>query len=531
MDKQQYKCEDRIPLPELGQQTFSNNVNDNRDLARVGKLPSLQRRFGFLSILGFSCTVLATWEGVLSTFILPLKNGGSAGAVYTYLFVWFSTLCTLATLSELVSMAPTSGGQYHWVAILAPRWCHKFLSFITAWLVILGWLGAFASGVYMASSQIMGFVTITHTAFQPQPYQVMLLYWAYVAFAMFINVGTGRLLPKFEGFVLILHIAGFFVILIPLSYLGDHVSANEVFGSFNNEGGWPSLGLSLFVGMLGSNFAFTGCDAAIHMTEETRNATVTIPRSIMMSIVLNGSLGFGILLVTLFNLQDVDHVLNSPTGYPYIQIFLNATGSIPGSIAMASIVPISGVATASGNLAAASRMVWSFSRDRGTPWWILLSKVDSRRIPFYSITAIVIAALLLSLIILWSEAVLNAVVSLTVSSLFSSYLIAAALLLYHRLTGGIRHCGDTMLVVNTTGAPLSWGPFHIPRKWGIATNAFTVCYLTIAVIFSFWPSDVHVNVSSMNWAIAPTGGTVLFGILYYITHAKGTFTGPVVEVC
>lgn len=112
------------------------------------------------------------------------------------------------------------------------------------------------------------------------------------------------------------------------------------------------------------------------MTEETRNATVIIPRSIMMSIVLNGSLGFGILLVTLFNLQDVDHVLNSPTGYPYIQIFLNATGSIPGSIAMASIVPISGVATASGNLAAASRMVWSFSRDRGTPWWILLSKVS-----------------------------------------------------------------------------------------------------------------------------------------------------------
>lgn len=94
----------------------------------------------------------------------------------------------------------------------------------------------------------------------------MLLYWAYVAFAMFINVGTGSLLPKFEGFVLILHIAGFFVILIPLSYLGDHVSANEVFGSFNNEGGWPSLGLSLFVGMLGSNFAFTGCDAAIHVS-------------------------------------------------------------------------------------------------------------------------------------------------------------------------------------------------------------------------------------------------------------------------
>lgn len=44
MDKQQYECEDRIPLPELGQHAHSHHVNDNRDLARVGKLPSLQVR-------------------------------------------------------------------------------------------------------------------------------------------------------------------------------------------------------------------------------------------------------------------------------------------------------------------------------------------------------------------------------------------------------------------------------------------------------------------------------------------------------
>lgn len=34
-------------------------------------------------------------------------------------------------LAELASMAPTSGGQYHWAAMLAPANCQKFLSFIT----------------------------------------------------------------------------------------------------------------------------------------------------------------------------------------------------------------------------------------------------------------------------------------------------------------------------------------------------------------------------------------------------------------
>jgi choline transport protein len=113
------------------------------------------------------------------------------------------------------------------------------------------------------------------------------------------------------------------------------------------------------------------------MTEEIRNATVVVPQSIMMSILLNGLLGFGMLLVCLFNVSNFEHVLTSQTGYPFVQIFLDATQSIPGSIAMASVIPISGIATASGNLASASRMLWSFSRDRGFPHWRHVSKVCS----------------------------------------------------------------------------------------------------------------------------------------------------------
>lgn len=38
---------------------------DDAALARLGKKPVLKRNFGFLTILGFSCTVLITWEGSL----------------------------------------------------------------------------------------------------------------------------------------------------------------------------------------------------------------------------------------------------------------------------------------------------------------------------------------------------------------------------------------------------------------------------------------------------------------------------------
>lgn len=39
--------------------------SDDAALARLGKKPVLKRNFGFLTILGFSCTVLITWEGTL----------------------------------------------------------------------------------------------------------------------------------------------------------------------------------------------------------------------------------------------------------------------------------------------------------------------------------------------------------------------------------------------------------------------------------------------------------------------------------
>jgi choline transport protein len=43
----------------------SFHSRDDLDLIRLGKKPELRRNFGFLAILGFSCTVLVTWEGIL----------------------------------------------------------------------------------------------------------------------------------------------------------------------------------------------------------------------------------------------------------------------------------------------------------------------------------------------------------------------------------------------------------------------------------------------------------------------------------
>lgn len=112
------------------------------------------------------------------------------------------------------------------------------------------------------------------------------------------------------------------------------------------------------------------------MAEEASNANVAIPRAILLSVLINGTLGFTMLIATLFCMGDVKAALTTPTGYPFIEIFHQATNSISGALGMSSILLIIAVATVIGMLAATSRQFWSFSRDRGVPGWRLWSKVS-----------------------------------------------------------------------------------------------------------------------------------------------------------
>ena len=111
------------------------------------------------------------------------------------------------------------------------------------------------------------------------------------------------------------------------------------------------------------------------MSEEIQNAALVVPRSIMTSIFINGALGFAVLLVTLLSLNDVEKALKTPMHYPYMQVFLDSTGSVAGATAMASIITVMELSANIGILATASRMCWSFCRDRGLPGWRSLQHV------------------------------------------------------------------------------------------------------------------------------------------------------------
>lgn len=293
------------------------------------------------------------------------------------------------------------------------------------------------------------------------------------------------------------------------------------------------------------------------MCEEIENPSLAVPRSILTSITVNGSLGFAILLATLFGLGNIDAVLHSPTGYSFIQIFLQATDSVGGTTAMTAIVIALAFGCTIGFVATSSRMTWSFARDRGLPFSSFLSKVErptssdfvmgtselmgdiqveSRSsIPLCAVAVTTIFACLLALINLGSSTVLNSVLSLSIAGFYATYFLASSLLLYNRCTGAIRNPTPGSLSGSAVDSRsgefrLIWGPWRIPGLLGIINNAFACAYMIVIWFFSFWPPTNPTTPSTMNYASLVAGSVVLFSIFYYFVRGKRYYTGPIIEI-
>ncbi|KAI3390864.1 hypothetical protein diail_8474 [Diaporthe ilicicola] len=502
----------------------SGGNRDEMTLARIGKKQVLKRNFGFLSMMSFSCTVLVTWEGVLVLFATGFLNGGTAGLVWQFILVWGGTLSTFVTIGELASMAPTAGGQYHWVNMLAPKSFRNFLSYITGWMTVLAWVATIATGAYLSATMIQALCLINWPDYANvfAGWQGTLISWAVVLVCVFFNTVVGSLLPKVEGSFMLLHVLGFFAILIPLVYCAPKATAAEVFGSttgYQNQGMWPTYGVSFMVGTLGAAFSFVGADAAVHMSEEISNAAVNVPRSIVASIMINGSLGFGMLLAIIFCLGDPQAALEAQEtiGYPFIEVFMAATQSLGGATGMTSIVIALAFSCTIGFMATASRIIWSFARDRGLPFSRVLCHLSPHStIPTYAVIVAATIPCLLVLINIGSSVVFNDVTSLALVGFYSTYFICCALLLYRRLATTI-HMPDPSAPAaaykdeDTDEYVLVWGPWHVRGALGVANNILACCYLILIWIFGFFPPAIPVTAASMNYSSLVFGATAFTG--------------------
>lgn len=212
-----------------------------------------------------------------------------------------------------------------------------------------------------------------------------------------------------------------------------------------------------------------------------------------------------------FCLGDLEEALSSPTGYPYMQVFFNATQSVGGATAMAVWIVFITIFSNLTMVATASRQLYAFGRDHGLPFSTWFAAVrPGWDVPFNAILVTFVVSTLLSLINIGSSAALNSITSLATGALLSSYITSIGCIIWRRWTG------STLLP-----SKFSLG------KWGLPINIASEIFLVIVFVLAFFPDSLGPTPESMDWSILIYGVVVLFAIGYYMLRGQHEYAGPV----
>ena len=165
--------------------------NDKKDMKRMGKSQELRRNFRPLSALAFTVILQGTWEVLLAASTQGLVDGGLAGLFWSYLWTFGGMMLVNVSLAEMASMAPTSGGQYHWVSEFAPPKYQKMLSYMTGWMSTLSWQAGAASGPFLVGTIIQSLILVNDSSYAYPNWHGTMLTWGVAILVALANIYGG----------------------------------------------------------------------------------------------------------------------------------------------------------------------------------------------------------------------------------------------------------------------------------------------------------------------------------------------------
>ncbi|PWY86752.1 amino acid transporter [Aspergillus heteromorphus CBS 117.55] len=471
----------------------------------------LDRYLNFFSTLAFSVTLLASWETAGGSLAAGLYNGGPAVIVYGIIVSALGNLAIAASLAELASIHPTAGAQYHWTYMLAPRY-RRFLSFFQGWVTVFSWAALACIAPYFIGTEIEGMAVLSHPEYEAKRWQGTLLMWAVLILPIIINIFARRVLAVIEVAAGVMHVIFLPVTIATFVILAPRNSNAFVWDTFvSGLSGWQNPGVVYSVGLLGVITPFSGVDGVIHMSEEVNNPKVTVPRSMVWGTLMNFLMAFGYVIAILYCMGNYAEALESPTGYPIIEIAYQATGSKAATYVLMTMGILPAWIAFFNCLASVTRLTWAFARDNGLPFSDFFVKVDPYyKIPIRALFLVTTLVIALSFIQIGSSDAFNAILSLSTLGLYISYLIPLVLLVLKRFTAP---------------ADIPQGSYSL-GQWGLPINLTAILFATYFSIFLPFPSALPVTGENMNYAGPVLGFVMLFACGDWVVRGRHKWNGP-----
>ena len=361
--------------------SLSKEDKDSNLLAKFGYRQDLNRSMKSFSSFAISFSLISILTGIFANFHFGYSEVGPWISLL-WLIVFIGQFFVALIMAELSIRFPISGYGYQW----SSRLVNSKLGFATGWLLLMQFLTGFPGicktlGLVLSDflSQVFSLEVSDITISIIIIWVITLIHKNGIKMVSYINnIGV---ITEIIGVILLILILGFFV----ANGLEDFTISNMTNNSNFSSIGFESFALSILLGA----WCLTGFEAAADMSEETKNPTKIVPKSIINSLLTSGFFGLIIIIFSIILLQK-DIYKNGSQNF-LTDLLVNEFGVILYSLILLFVIAAifaCGVAC----MATASRLIFSMSRDSVLPNSSWLKSIDKNKSPGNSLILIGILA-------------------------------------------------------------------------------------------------------------------------------------------
>lgn len=489
--------------------------DDSTLLKQIGYKQEMDRKYSTFQVFGIAFSIMGLLPSIISTLAIGLE-GGPAALVWGWFLSGIFILCIGMSMSILSSSIPTSGGLFYWTNYYCPDSVRVPLSFVIGCSNSVALCGGICSINYGFAFEVLAAVFINQDGnFNITNGKIYGVFAACCVSHVILCCLTTSHTAKLQTFSIIINcfVILLFLIAVPIGAGKSHGFNDSLFIFTNLDGSrtW-STGWSFMLSWMPAVWTIGAFDSCLHLSEEAKNASRSVPFGIIGSISICWIVGWFICIVFAACIKNgnVTAVLETSTGSAGAQVIFDALGK-EWAVAFMALIAFAQYLMGASILIAASRQIWAFARDDGLPIvHIIVKKVNpTLRVPVNATIFAGCLSLALGLLILINSTAANALFSLAVAGNYFAWGMPVFLVLLPY--------GRNKFVP---------GPLYFGSMVTTTIHAITVLWIVFIIILSMFPDNKTVDKATMNYTVVINGGIWLLSIVYYFVYGYREYAGP-----
>ena len=343
----------------------------------------LKRSLKSFSSFAIAFSFISITTGIFTNYKFVIQTGGPAG-IWSWPITIIGQLLVALVFAELVGIIPISGYSYQWLKRLST----PFVSWMTGWI-------SFCFLILVIPTVDWGFALVFAGLFNiaASDLTLKIIVMSIIVLQVTLNiigVKITTLINNGAVWTEIIGAVGLAIILFIVAFLHD--ADPSILLSTGNAAKGTSYIAPFLLTMLMGSYTIVGFEAAANLSEETVNASKTIPKTIISSVALSGIFGMFFLIAATWAIPNLNDVLNSDNPLPYI--IVTNLGGVFGKLFLV-IVSVSIFACGLVITTSAGRLIYAMSRDNAFIFSQSFKKVSSKtKVPTAALFLILILCLI-----------------------------------------------------------------------------------------------------------------------------------------